>query len=305
MSDRDQTPLYVGKARRLRRRLEAYVHRPLGATRRFEGLVGAVHAVDSTQCETDLDALILEEREIRRLQPRFNTVRQQRTPRYWIRLPDWRPKLAPPRLGMSTGPSDAEGEFVGPFRNEALADQARALTRAVFDLDRLRRGDPHVYREHLTQAWRFLHGEAEEAERLARSTSVDLLRKVVGFDVRSLLLPADPRHVRYAVVRPGPAVVEGFVIDRAVLCAWTTLADDDVFAFAQRLLARAEPRTTPDDVAVVLRWFGGQRPPARLICLPDELLAASDAIEAAALYLSTWKASATDVEDPLDALIDP
>ncbi len=36
LRDTDQTPLYVGKARRLRSRLEAYVHRPLGATRRLD-----------------------------------------------------------------------------------------------------------------------------------------------------------------------------------------------------------------------------------------------------------------------------
>jgi hypothetical protein len=33
----------------------AYVHRPLGATRRLEGLVGSVTAVDATVCATDLD----------------------------------------------------------------------------------------------------------------------------------------------------------------------------------------------------------------------------------------------------------
>jgi len=42
LRDREQTPLYVGKARRLRSRVGTYVHRPLGATRRLEGLVGAV-----------------------------------------------------------------------------------------------------------------------------------------------------------------------------------------------------------------------------------------------------------------------
>src|SRR6202011_1857067 len=42
LRDAEQAPLYVGKASRLRSRLAAYVHRPLGVTRRLEGLVGAV-----------------------------------------------------------------------------------------------------------------------------------------------------------------------------------------------------------------------------------------------------------------------
>src|SRR5436305_5077891 len=62
--------LYVGKARRLRSRVQAYVHRPLGATRRLEGLTERVSAVDTTTCGSDLEALVLEDREIRRLHPR-------------------------------------------------------------------------------------------------------------------------------------------------------------------------------------------------------------------------------------------
>jgi hypothetical protein len=75
--------------------------------------------------------------------------------------------------------------------------------------------------------------------------------------------------------------VEGFRLEAAVLYAWTVLDEDDAFAFARRLLEPAEARTSPEDIDVVLRWFGAQRPPARLVCLPEKPLAAADAIEAA------------------------
>jgi DNA polymerase III epsilon subunit-like protein len=291
LRDAEQQPLYVGKARRLRSRMAAYVHRPLGATRRLEGLVGSVDAVDTTQCQTDLEALILEDRQIRLLQPRFNTVRQQRPPRYWILKPPMRASasrgrpLAPPRLELCAGPESADGEWVGPFRNEMLAAQARQLARDVFELDALHRARAFEYAERLEQAWRFLHGESADAEALARTLAVTLLRRVLTFEVSSMLLPADPRHARYAVVRPGPTGLEGFLLDRAILRTWTVLAQDDAFAFVQRLLAPAEPRTTSDDVAVVLRWFGAQRPPARLVLLSDDNLAAADAIEDAVYAL--------------------
>ena len=293
LRDSQQRALYVGKARRLRERMAAYVHRPLGPTRRLEGLVGSVETVDTLPCQTDLEALILEDREIRRLQPRFNTVRQSRTPRYWIRQPFERvdtrgKKLAPPRLELSAGPDTAEGEFVGPFRNEMLAAQARQLAREVFQLDELRSARSLAYEERLGQAWQFLHGDsaaATAAERLARRTSVTILRKVLAFDVGAMLLPADPRVARYAVVRPGPMGVEGFLLDRAVLCGWSLLEQDETFAFARRLLESAGPRTGTDDVDVVLRWFGAQRSSARLIWLPDDALAAADAVEAGACAL--------------------
>jgi DNA polymerase III epsilon subunit-like protein len=290
LRDGNQTPLYVGKARRLRSRLAAYVHRPVGVTRRLEGLVGSVEAVDTTECPTDLEALILEDREIRRLQPRFNTVRQQRAPRVWIRWPYQRTSargvpLAPPRLELSPGPHAADGEFVGPFRNEAIAEAARLLAREVFELDSLRRERLPEYWASLAEAWRFLGGASEVADARARMRSVGLLRKVAAFDVGAQLLPADPAVARYAVLRPGNDGVEGFLLDRAVLCAWRTLDDElDSHAFARSLLQRGEPRTQPADARVVLRWFGALRPPARLVHLPDgDDQSATDRIENAVL----------------------
>ncbi len=301
LRDSEQAPLYVGKARRLRSRMAAYVHRPLGATRRLEGLVGSVEAVDTTRCENDLEALVLEDREIRRLQPRYNTVRQQRSPRYWIERPEQRvsPRgrpLGPPRLQLSLGPHLTEGgQFVGPFRNEAMAEQARSLAREVFELDRLRKADPFVYAQRLDNAWRFLNGEKGPAETSARRSTV-LLRKVVAFQIEALLLPADPRTACYAVVRPAPDGLEGFLLDGAILRAWRLLEDDDVTRFAATLLESREARTTPEDRDVVLRWLGAQRPSARLIAAPD-----ADRIEDAAFEL--LEASAAGGQDALDPLL--
>jgi DNA polymerase III epsilon subunit-like protein len=290
LRDTEHTALYVGKARRLRSRLTAYVHRPLGATRRLEGLVGAVDAVDPLVCGTDLEALVLEDREIRRLQPRYNTARQKRAPRVWIRLPPppERVQLAARRLELSLGPLAADGAFVGPFRNETLADKARLLARSAFDLDAMRRGDRSRYEEQLALAWAFLNGDSDRAEEHARSKSTQLLHSVLEFDVTAVLLPADPRCARYAVLRPAASGIEGLLIDRGIFLNSSVLADDDVTQFAAALLANAEPRTTPDDVDVVLRWFGAQRPPARLVHLPDDKQAATDAIQDAALAL--WEA---------------
>jgi DNA polymerase III epsilon subunit-like protein len=306
LRDEQQTPLYVGKARRLRSRVAAYVHRPLGATRRLEGLVGTVEAVEPTVAATDLDALVLEAREIRRLQPRFNTARQQATPRLWIRLPPLpaprrgKRQLAARRLEASRGPvAVAEGEFVGPFRTETTAEQVRALARAVFDLDRLRGADLAAYEARLAEAWAFLHGQRDEAERSARTRSLALLRQVLAFDVEALLLPADPHHARFAVVRSTPFGVEALLIDRGLFAAYATDREDDAAALAGALLSTQAPRSETSDAAVVVRWLGAQRPPALVVHLPDEPQAAREAIEDAteavrtAAYAAAAAASAT------------
>lgn len=297
LRDVEQGALYVGKANRLSSRLADYVHRPFGVTRRLEGLVGSVDAVDSTVCATDLEALVLEDREIRRLRPRYNTVRRQRTPRLWIRLPPVAAALpgkrvaAPRRLEPSLGPGSADGEFVGPFRNETTAEHARLLARTVFDLVRLRRDDRAVYEERLRSAWCFLNvgGHSEAAEAYARRHSSRLLQEVLAFAATAELLPADPRETRYAVVRRRPAGIEGFLLDRGIFQAWSLLQDEDVSRFAAELLEPQEPRTQPEDSDVVLRWFCAQRPPALLVHLPrgegHHQLEAADAIETAALTL--------------------
>src|SRR5215831_14867783 len=291
MHDAQQAPLYVGKARRLRSRMAAYVHRPLGATRRFEGLADAVREVDARTCETDLEALVLEEREIRRLQPRFNTARRQRAPRTWLRLPpqpvDVRGKhaRAAARLERVSGPEAGVGDYLGPFRSEAVAEQARRLARSVFELDALRRADRERYVKHVVRAWAFLKGCGDDALAEARRQHAQAvasgdplhmrlceqrLRAVRDYDLAAMLLPADPRHAAFAVVRPGPNGVEGFLLQAAVLRGFTTLADDDCQAFAQRLLAPQQPRTASDDVIVVLRWLGAQRSTTRLVALPED-----------------------------------
>jgi hypothetical protein len=170
-----------------------------------------------------------------------------------------------------------------------MAQRARLLAREVFGLDALRRGDRAQYENQLALAWGFLRGETETAEAQAKHRSAALLQRVLAFDVNSLLLPADPRYSRYVVLRPGPTGLEGFLIDRGVFLNFRSgILAVDMTEFAANLLADLEQRTAPDDVDVVLRWFGSQRPPAVLVHLPDDRLAAADAIEVAALAF--WEA---------------
>jgi hypothetical protein len=285
MRDADEAAVYVGKARRLRSRLAAYVHRPLGPTRRLEGLAAAVQAVDALECQTDLAALVLEDREIRRLQPRFNSLRQRREPRLWLRLAPAKGRRAV-RIELARGPESGEGDYLGPFRNQQAAAFARTLGFEIFG------------RHEPARAWQFLNGSLEEALPAARARQAEAaaagdvrrvqlwLRRIAevrDYDLGRLLLPADPRHARYAVVRPGPQGVEGLLIERCLLRGSGVLDDDDVAGFADRLLASNEQRTTPEDSDVVLRWLGSQRPTARLVCLSDDRVQAADAIQDAVL----------------------
>jgi hypothetical protein len=87
--------------------------------------------------------------------------------------------------------------------------------------------------------------------------------------------------------------IEGFLLNHGILQSWVVwLADEDAPDLAAKLLGETSPRTSPEDSDVVLRWFGAQRPPACLVHLPDDPLAAADAIEDAASALADRLAQA-------------
>jgi hypothetical protein len=263
--------LYVGKARDLQARVGAYVDRPLGATRRLQGLVGTVAQVETHPCATDVEALVLEAREIARLHPRFNTVRQQQPPRCWLQLPPEPPApgprqrpRAPRRLVLHVGPPadspSPHSDFRGPFRTSTLAQLAQRIAREVFDLDALRRADRERYDAALRNAWDWLgKGSSPAVEAMARQRSARVLRRLLAFDPRAETLPADPRVARYAVLRRTPEDgLEVFVVDRGCLVghAATDDPDDRAPTLVRALLAR--PRTSAADQAIVLRWLGAQ-----------------------------------------------
>lgn len=67
--------LYVGKARFLRRRLQQYRNaRRLKRHEKMRTILAAAHSLRFTACESDLDALLLENRLIQSIRPRFNVA---------------------------------------------------------------------------------------------------------------------------------------------------------------------------------------------------------------------------------------
>ena len=149
-------------------------------------------------------------------------------------------------------------------------------------MNTLRSANPAEYNARLIVAWDFLNGKVDTAIAYARRGPASVLRLVLDFDLASTLLPADPRQARYVVLRPTPAGIEGFLLDQGLLRCWVPpRIDVDDRQIAAELLADVAPRTKPEDLDVVLRWFGAQRPPASVVHVPDDPLAAADRIEVA------------------------
>ena len=181
MKDAQGQVIYVGKARNLRRRVNSYYTQPLGYTRRMDGLMESLHTVEIHITGSELEALLLESRMIRRYKPRYNvqgrnwqdylfiklTVPKTRKTKSVTQIPEpvW-PRVSATRKG--------EGSYTfGPFRNsqavrvtiEVLGmlfpvhvKQYRRMTASFVMHDQALSGDPQAT---LQAVRRFLEGDSD------------------------------------------------------------------------------------------------------------------------------------------------
>jgi excinuclease ABC subunit C len=119
--------LYVGKAKNIKKRVQAYA-RPSGLDTRIERMVAATRRLEFVVTRTETEALLLEANLIKRLRPRFNVVlRDDKSFPYILITSDhWAPQILKHR-GARTRP----GHYFGPFASVwAVNRTVNALQRA-------------------------------------------------------------------------------------------------------------------------------------------------------------------------------
>jgi excinuclease ABC subunit C len=125
MRDQDGQVIYVGKAKALRRRVMSYFRHGGFASPRLRKLVEMVRDISVVRTATEAEALILEARLIRQLQPFFN-VELKMSERYpYIRVIDEKfPRITVTRV------KSGGGLFIGPYvRVRELRELLRLLDR--------------------------------------------------------------------------------------------------------------------------------------------------------------------------------
>jgi excinuclease ABC subunit C len=119
--------LYVGKAKNIKKRIQAYA-RPTGLDTRIERMIAATRTLEFVVTRTETEALLLEANLIKRLRPRFNVVlRDDKSFPYILITSDhWAPQILKHR-GARTRP----GHYYGPFASVwAVNRTVNALQRA-------------------------------------------------------------------------------------------------------------------------------------------------------------------------------
>jgi excinuclease ABC subunit C len=119
--------LYVGKAKNIKKRVQAYA-RPTGLDTRIERMIAATRRLEFVVTRTETEALLLEANLIKRLRPRFNVVlRDDKSfPYIMITSDHWAPQILKHR-GARTRPA----RYYGPFASVwAVNRTVNALQRA-------------------------------------------------------------------------------------------------------------------------------------------------------------------------------
>ncbi len=127
MLDSDGQVIYVGKAKNLNNRVKSYFVKNHSSLK-TQLLVTLIDDITTTLCETETEALILENNLIKKHKPRFNILfRDDKSyPYIFLSKEDY------PKLVYHRGAKKQKGDYFGPFPNPAAVRQSLSLVQKTF-----------------------------------------------------------------------------------------------------------------------------------------------------------------------------
>ncbi|HCI82993.1 MAG TPA: hypothetical protein DHW02_25255 [Ktedonobacter sp.] len=131
MHDANDQIIYVGKAKNLKNRLASYYSHPLGYTRKMDGLLQSVKEIEIRVLGSELEALLVESKLIKELQPAYNVQLRNYELYPFIKIDVQHPF---PRV-YSTKEVAADGaRYFGPFRSRRVVDMTIELVQKIFPI---------------------------------------------------------------------------------------------------------------------------------------------------------------------------
>ncbi|MCF6354723.1 MAG: excinuclease ABC subunit UvrC [Candidatus Polarisedimenticolaceae bacterium] len=127
MLDEKARPLYIGKAKDLKRRVSSYFTRSLNM--RIQSMVSQIKGIEVTVTHTEAEALILENTLIKSLKPRYNILLRDDKSYPYIYLANDQPF---PRLTWHRGAKSGSGRYFGPYPNIGSMRENLRLLQKLF-----------------------------------------------------------------------------------------------------------------------------------------------------------------------------
>ncbi|MEI6047141.1 MAG: GIY-YIG nuclease family protein, partial [Chloroflexota bacterium] len=131
MKDSGGTVIYVGKAKNLYHRVSSYYSQPLGYTRKLDGLIESIDRIDHIVVGSELEALLLESKLIKRYLPRYNTQQRNYEAYPFIKI-DLSQRF--PRIYSCREILDDGARYFGPFKSRRAVETTVEIIEQFFPI---------------------------------------------------------------------------------------------------------------------------------------------------------------------------
>lgn len=128
--DKSNFPIYIGKAKRIKKRLPSYF-RASSQTKKIINLIEEANAMEFSLTNTELESLLLEQFLIKEFKPKYNVQFKDDKGYPWIRIDD---ENNYPSAKSFLGKNKKDGKYFGPFPNSYAVRDALKLIQKTFKL---------------------------------------------------------------------------------------------------------------------------------------------------------------------------
>jgi excinuclease ABC subunit C len=129
MKDTAERVIYIGKAKDLRNRAGSYFHKAALEDSRTAPLIPEIFDIDFIETESEVDALLLEARLIKDIQPKYNRDLKDSKTFPYLQI---RTREPFPRVEMTRSPKEHGVKLFGPFTNSSGLRGAILVLRKIF-----------------------------------------------------------------------------------------------------------------------------------------------------------------------------
>jgi len=126
----DEELIYVGKAKSLKKRVSSYFTKNSGVNLKTKRMVKEISKIEITLVHSELDALLLENNLIKKVQPKYNILlRDDKTYPYLLLTKEHFPRIFPTRKYLPK-----KGTYFGPFASVKAMNNVLDLIRELFTI---------------------------------------------------------------------------------------------------------------------------------------------------------------------------
>ena len=199
--DKQNEILYVGKAKKLKKRVSSYFHKEHSDYAKTRVLVKKIERIEYILVESEIDALLLENNLIKKLQPRYNVLLKDDKTYPWICIKKERfPRIFSTRKVVKDG-----SEYFGPYVSTKsikvlleLINQLYQLRSCTFNLsdENIEKGKFKVCLDyHIKKCLGPCEGHQDET---SYSQTISEIRSILKGNTRSLIKPLKGQMQDYA-----------------------------------------------------------------------------------------------------------